>query len=102
MIHEMTQKGLGMTTVVNEHDILSGVFTDGDLRRAVADQKDLQSTPLISAMTSGAQTATEGMLAAEAMSMMERHKISALVIVDDQGAVHGVVTLLALLKAGIS
>ena len=101
-LYEMTQKGLGMTTVVNELDILSGVFTDGDLRRAVADQKDLQSTPLISAMTSSAQTATEGMLAAEAMSMMERHKISALVIVDEQGAVHGVVTLLALLKAGIS
>ena len=98
----MTEKGLGMTTVVDERDSLSGVFTDGDLRRAVADQKDLQSTPLLSAMTLGAQTATEEMLAAEAMSMMERHKISALVIVNEQGAVHGVVTLLGLLKAGIS
>ena len=101
-LYEMTEKGLGMTTVVDEHDSLSGVFTDGDLRRAVADQKDLQSTPLMSAMTLGAQTATEEMLAAEAMSMMERHKISALVIVNEQGAVHGVVTLLGLLKAGIS
>jgi arabinose-5-phosphate isomerase len=98
----MTAKGLGMTTVVNEHDQLAGVFTDGDLRRAVADQRDLQSTSLMSAMTIGAQTATGEMLAAEAMSMMERHKISALVIVDEHGAVHGVVTLLALLKAGIS
>jgi arabinose-5-phosphate isomerase len=98
----MTAKGLGMTTVVNEHDQLAGVFTDGDLRRAVADRRDLQSTSLMSAMTIGAQTATGEMLAAEAMSMMERHKISALVIVDEHGAVHGVVTLLALLKAGIS
>ncbi|MDA8986466.1 CBS domain-containing protein, partial [Luminiphilus sp.] len=101
-LYEMTEKGLGMTTVVDEHDRLSGVFTDGDLRRAVADQKDLQSTPLMSAMTLGAQTATEEMLAAEAMSIMERHKISALVIVNEQGAVYGVVTLLGLLKAGIS
>ena len=101
-LYEMTEKGLGMTTVVNEHGILSGVFTDGDLRRAVADQRDLQSTPLTSAMTIGAQTVTEGILAAEAMSMMERHKISALVIVNEHGAVQGVVTLLALLKAGIS
>ena len=101
-LYEMTEKGLGMTTVVNENGILSGVFTDGDLRRAVADQRDLQSTPLTSAMTIGAQTVTEGILAAEAMSMMERHKISALVIVNEHGAVQGVVTLLALLKAGIS
>jgi arabinose-5-phosphate isomerase len=101
-LYEMTAKGLGMTTVLNEHDQLAGVFTDGDLRRAVADQRDLQSTSLMSAMTIGAQTATGEMLAAEAMSMMERHKISALVIVDGHGAVHGVVTLLALLKAGIS
>ena len=101
-LYEMTAKGLGMTTVLNEHGHLAGVFTDGDLRRAVADQKDLQSTSLMSAMTIGAQTATGEMLAAEAMSMMERHKISALVIVDEHGAVHGVVTLLALLKAGIS
>jgi arabinose-5-phosphate isomerase len=101
-LYEMTDKGLGMTTVVNEHGDLAGVFTDGDLRRAVADQRDLQGTPLISAMTIGAHTATEEMLAAEAMSMMERHKISALVIVDEHGAVQGVVTLLALLKAGIS
>jgi arabinose-5-phosphate isomerase len=56
----------------------------------------------MSAMTSGAQTVNREMLAAEAMSIMERHKISALVIVDDHGAIHGVVTLLALLKAGIS
>jgi arabinose-5-phosphate isomerase len=101
-LYEMTEKGLGMTTVVNEHGNLAGVFTDGDLRRAVADQRDLQSTSLVSAMTIGAQTATEEMLAAEAMSMMERHKISALVIVNEHGAVHGVVTLLTLLKAGIS
>ena len=101
-LYEMTAKGLGMTTVVNEHDHLAGVFTDGDLRRAVADQNDLQNTSLMSAMTIGAQTATEEMLAAEAMSMMERHKISALVIVNEHGAVQGVVTLLALLKAGIS
>ena len=53
-------------------------------------------------MTAGARTVHQELLAAEAMALMERHQISALVVVDDQNTILGIVTLLALLKAGIS
>lgn len=101
-LYEMTQKGLGMTTIVSDNGTLEGVFTDGDLRRVVESKVDLRDTPVAAVMTKNAQTVPRDMLAAEAMSLMERHRISALVVVDDTGHPQGVLTLLALLKAGIS
>ena len=101
-IVEMTEKGLGMTTVATEDLRLLGIFTDGDLRRAVEDGTDLRATPLTEVMTADARTIRQELLAAEAMALMERHQISALVVVDDQSTVLGIVTLLALLKAGLS
>jgi arabinose-5-phosphate isomerase len=101
-IVEMTQKGLGMTTIAKDHCQLLGIFTDGDLRRAVEDGTDLRATPLTEVMTADARTIRQELLAAEAMALMERHQISALVVVDDQNTTLGIVTLLALLKAGLS
>lgn len=91
-----------MTTIVSDNGTLEGVFTDGDLRRVVESKVDLQDTPVAAVMTKNAQTVPRDMLAAEAMSLMERHRISALVVVDDTGHPQGILTLLALLKAGIS
>jgi arabinose-5-phosphate isomerase len=101
-LYEMTHKGLGMTTVASAEGALLGVFTDGDLRRAVEENSDLQTTPLAAVMTEGARTVTQDLLAAEALSLMERHQISSLVVVDNASQIVGVVTLLALLRAGIS
>ncbi len=101
-LDEITQKGLGMTTVVDAHNRLRGVFTDGDLRRAIENQRDLQHTSLEAVMTEMPRTLSEDVLAAEALGMMERYRISSLIIVDASQSVCGVVTLLALLKAGIS
>ena len=101
-IVEMTQKGLGMTTIASDDRQLLGIFTDGDLRRAVENGTDLRATPLTEAMTADARTIHQELLAAEAMALMERHQISALVVVDDQNTIIGIVTLLALLKAGLS
>jgi arabinose-5-phosphate isomerase len=101
-IVEMTEKGLGMTTIAKDDRRLLGIFTDGDLRRAVEDGTDLRATPLTEVMTADARTIRQELLAAEAMALMERHQISALVVVDDQNAILGIVTLLALLKAGLS
>ena len=101
-LDEITRKGLGMTTVVDEDDKLKGVFTDGDLRRAIEGQRDLQQTSLETVMTEMPRTISEDLLAAEALGMMERHRISSLVIVNGALSVQGVVTLLSLLKAGIS
>ena len=101
-IVEMTQKGLGMTTIASDDQQLLGIFTDGDLRRAVENGTDFRATPLTEAMTADARTIHQELLAAEAMALMERHQISALVVVDDQNTIIGIVTLLALLKAGLS
>ncbi|MDG1932575.1 MAG: KpsF/GutQ family sugar-phosphate isomerase [Luminiphilus sp.] len=101
-LYEMTAKGLGMTTIASEDGALLGVFTDGDLRRVVEEKTDFRSTALSAVMTAGARSINEDLLAAEAMSLMERNQISSLVIVDNDNKVQGVVTLLALLKAGIS
>ena len=101
-LYEMTQKGLGMTTVVSEQRELKGVFTDGDLRRVVETKVDLQGCAVAKVMTESAHTVSRDMLAAEAMGLMERHRISALIVVDERAHVLGVLTLLALLKAGIS
>ena len=102
VIVEMTQKGLGMTTIAMDDRRLAGIFTDGDLRRAVENGTDLRATPLTEVMTANARTIHKELLAAEAMALMERHQISALVVVDDQNTILGIVTLLALLKAGLS
>lgn len=102
VIVEMTQKGLGMTTIAMDDRRLAGIFTDGDLRRAVENGTDLRATPLTEVMTANARTIHKELLAAEAMALMERHQISALVVVDDQNTIVGIVTLLALLKAGLS
>lgn len=101
-LYEITEKGLGMTTIASEDDQLLGVFTDGDLRRVVEEHTDFRGTPLSAVMTAGARSINEDLLAAEAMSLMERNRISSLVVVDDDNKIQGVVTLLALLKAGIS
>ena len=102
VIVEMTQKGLGMTTIAMDDRRLAGIFTDGDLRRAVENGTDLRATPLTEVMTANARTVHKELLAAEAMALMERHQISALVVVDDQNTILGIVTLLALLQAGLS
>ncbi len=101
-LDEITRKGLGMTAVTDEDGKLRGVFTDGDLRRAIENQYNLQHTSLETVMSDAPTTITEEVLAAEALGIMERRRISSLIIVDDSQSVCGVVTLLALLKAGIS
>ena len=80
---------------------LIGIFTDGDLRRALEQQHDLSTTQVGSVMSWGAKTIDANALAAEAVTRMENDSISALIVVDEQNKITGVVPLLALLKAGI-
>jgi len=101
-LDEITRKGLGMTAVADNGGKLRGAFTDGDLRRAIENQHNLQHTSLETVMSDTPTTISEEVLAAEALGIMERQRISSLIIVDDSQSVCGVVTLLALLKAGIS
>ena len=98
---EISAKGLGMSTVIDGNGHLLGIFTDGDLRRALEQNHDLSTTQVGSVMSSGAKTIDANALAAEAVTRMENDSISALIVVDEHSKVTGVIQLLALLKAGI-
>ena len=98
---EISAKGLGMSTVIDANGHLLGIFTDGDLRRALEQNHDLSTTQVGAVMSAGAKTIDAGALAAEAVTRMENESISALIVVDEGNRVTGVVQLLALLKAGI-
>lgn len=98
---EMTQKGLGMTVIQNPQGSLAGVFTDGDLRRALDKEIDLRSAIIDELMTPHGKTARADMLAAEALKIMEDFKISALVVVDEQNCPIGALNMHDLLRAGV-
>ena len=100
---EISAKGLGMTTVVDpDNGALQGVFTDGDLRRALDRRIDINASTMGALMSRNPATVSSGALAAEALRIMEERHISALVVRDGTGDVAGVVNLLSLLEAGIA
>ncbi|WP_282346703.1 MULTISPECIES: KpsF/GutQ family sugar-phosphate isomerase [Pseudomonas] len=98
---EMTRKGLGMTAVLEADGRLAGIFTDGDLRRALDRTIDVHNTRIEDVMTSHGKTARADMLAAEALKIMEDNKINSLVVVDDQDCPVGAFNLGDLLRAGV-
>jgi arabinose-5-phosphate isomerase len=98
---EMTRKGLGMTAVVDDAGRLLGVFTDGDLRRAVDRAVDIHTTRMREVMTTGCKTIAPGALAAEAVRFMEQFKITALLVVDDERIVVGALNVHNLFRAGV-
>jgi arabinose-5-phosphate isomerase len=99
---EVSTKGLGMTSVLDSDGRLHGVFTDGDLRRALDSEVDIHKTPIADVMTHGPVTIEANILAAEALHIMEEHTISALVVVDPDKRPVGVVHLHDILKAGVA
>ncbi|KRW70637.1 KpsF/GutQ family sugar-phosphate isomerase [Stutzerimonas stutzeri] len=98
---EMTEKGLGMTVIVEADGRLAGIFTDGDLRRALDKGVDVRQTSIDEVMTVHGKTANAEMLAAEALKIMEDHKISSLVVIDDQQMPVGALNMHDLLRAGV-
>jgi arabinose-5-phosphate isomerase len=91
---EMTRKHLGMTAVVDADQRLLGVFTDGDLRRALDDEDvDLRGASVAELMTRGPKTIGADKLAAEAAQLMEKHQIHALLVVDDEQRVVGALNI---------
>ncbi len=97
----VTAKGLGMTAVVDAQGELLGVFTDGDLRRALDRQIDLHSTPIEALMTRASTTVRPGMLAAEALRIMEERKINGLIVVNEERQVVGALNMHDMLRAGV-
>ncbi len=98
---EVTRKGLGMTAIVDEADRVLGVFTDGDLRRALDRAADLHGTRMDQVMTHNAKTVRAQTLAAEAVLLMETHRITSLLVVDADGVVVGALNVHDLLRAGV-
>jgi arabinose-5-phosphate isomerase len=100
-IAEISQKKLGMTAVVDGAGRLTGIVTDGDLRRALQKGMDLLQRRVKECMTANPKTIDRESLAAKALEMMERHAITSLLIVDVEGRPEGVIHLHDLLKAGV-
>ncbi|MCC6074704.1 KpsF/GutQ family sugar-phosphate isomerase [Pseudomonas sp. GCM10022188] len=98
---EMTRKGLGMTVVRDDDGRLAGIFTDGDLRRALDRGVDVRSATIDALMTAGGKTARPDMLAAEALKIMEDNRISALVVIDAEQRAIGALNMHDLLRAGV-
>jgi arabinose-5-phosphate isomerase len=99
---EMTHKHLGMTAVVDERGCLLGVFTDGDLRRALDDKAvDLRNARVADLMTIGPKTITADKLAVEAAQLMENFQIHALLVVDEAMHVVGALNIHDLLRARV-
>jgi arabinose-5-phosphate isomerase len=98
---EMTRKGLGMTVVVDDQDRVAGVYTDGDLRRSIDHKIDLHDAVVRDVMTAAPKTVQPGMLAAEALQIMDKTKINALPVVDADNKLVGALNMHDMLRAGV-
>jgi arabinose-5-phosphate isomerase len=98
---EMTQKGLGMTAVVDADENILGIFTDGDLRRALDAGVDVRKTAMHEIMHTKCKTTTSDILAAEAVNVMEENKITGLLVTDEGGRLVGALNIHDLFRAGI-
>jgi arabinose-5-phosphate isomerase len=98
---EISRKGLGMAVVVDREDRILGVFTDGDLRRALDKPIDVHETPISALMTRNGKTIGPRELAAEAVHLMELHRITALPVVDERGRLVGALNVHDLFRAGV-
>ncbi len=98
---EMSAKGLGMTVVVDREGRILGVFTDGDLRRALDKPVDVHATRMSAVMTAAPKSIGPRALAAEAVHLMEVHRITALPVADVHGRLIGALNVHDLLRAGV-
>lgn len=98
---EMSAKGLGMTAVLDEQGEVSGIFTDGDLRRTLDAGFDVHTTTTAEVMTRNPRTIAETCLAAEALRMMEQHRVNALLVLDENQQLAGVLNMHDLLRAQV-
>ena len=98
---EMTQKGFGMTTIISKDKTLIGVFTDGDLRRAIDQKVNITTTTMAAVMSPHPKTINKDMLAVEALTIMESTSITALIVEDETGRPAGVLHLHDILRAGV-
>ena len=100
-LYEISKKGLGMTAVVDDDNKLVGIFTDGDLRRVIDAEVNLRETSISDVMSRGCVTVCDGILAAEALKVMEEKDINGLIVIDEQQQPIGALNMLDMVKAGV-
>lgn len=98
---EMSRKGMGMTAVLDPDGKVVGIFTDGDLRRTLENKPDVRSIRISEVMTRNPRTITARKLAAEAVELMERYKITQLLVVTDAGNLAGALNMHDLFRAKV-
>lgn len=97
---KLPKKSLGMTTVIGNNGLLVGVFTDDDLRQAIDKGYNIHQIPIKEVMSNGV-TIRPKLLATEALKVMHEHKITSLVVTDEEQHPLGVIHMHDLLRAGI-
>ena len=97
---EMSEKALGMTAVINEKDELVGIYTDGDLRRTLEENIDIQTTLMKEVMTKNCITVKPNLLAVKAVEIIQENKITSLVVVEESKIV-GALNIHDLFRAGV-
>lgn len=98
---EMSEKGLGMTAIVDDEQRLLGIFTDGDLRRALDAGINVHETRIGDVMHRDCITANPDTMAAEAVRRLEENKITALLVEDESGKLVGALNIHDLFRAGV-
>ena len=98
---EVTQKSLGVTLVVDDEEMITGIFTDGDLRRTLDKGYDIRSTTMHTVMTREFRKIKADMLASKALQIMKQNKITSLAVTDKQEKPVGLLHMHALLRSGV-
>jgi arabinose-5-phosphate isomerase len=98
---EISRGRMGMTAVVDPHERVRGIFTDGDLRRSLEKGVDFERASVAAVMTPGPRTIRPEALAVEAVQLMERHKVNQLLVVDERGGLAGALNMHDLFRARV-
>ena len=101
LMREMSQKGLGASAVVDADRQVLGIFTDGDLRRLIEQGRDLRDLKAQDVMHPGPRTIRQDALAVEAAELMEAHRITSVLVVDDAGCLCGALNSNDLMRAKV-
>ncbi|PTB21268.1 KpsF/GutQ family sugar-phosphate isomerase [Trinickia symbiotica] len=92
-LFQLTAKRMGMTAIVDDGDRVTGIFTDGDLRRVLERTGDFRELPIVEVMTRGPRTIVADHLAVEAVELMERYRINQLLVVDEESKLIGALNM---------
>jgi len=101
MLHEMTKKGLGFTAVCDKRGQIEGIFTDGDLRRLIETGADLRAMRAGDVMSKSPKLVRDDALAVAAAELMERHRVTGLLVVDGEGTLVGALNSNDLMRAKV-